>query len=402
MNFDPKNIKAAVDGIFEETVRIRRQLHQNPELSEHEEKTEALICDHLSALDIPYEKHIAGHGVCGVIYGQDRGLAVGVRADIDALPLTEMSGVPFASRNPGVMHACGHDIHTAVLLGTAMVLSKIKKELPFSVRLFFQPAEETTGGALRMIEAGCMRDPIVRDVIGLHVEPAAEAGTVRLTPGAVNAASCEFSVTVRGVSCHGAHPSTGLDPLIPACEMVGAIQSVITRRLLATDSAIITVGQFHSGNKNNIIPSETRFSGIIRTLENRQRTFLKEELRRVCEGVAAAHNTTCEIEFTDSYPALINDEGLFEIMKKSSEEILGREKVAINKTPSLGCDDFSYFCDRARGFYYNIGTARPGEISAAPIHNEFFCPDESSVRTGILTEVWGVLNIMEAMKKNDR
>ena len=138
-------------------------------------------------------------------------------------------------------------------------------------------------------------------------------------------------------------------PLIPACEMVGAIQSVITRRLLATDSAIITVGQFHSGNKNNIIPSETRFSGIIRTLENRQRTFLKDELRRVCEGVAAAHNTTCEIEFADSYPALINDESLFEIMKKSSEEILGREKVTINKAPSLGCDDFFVFLRQSPG-----------------------------------------------------
>ena len=402
MNYDINEIKKMIDGIFQETVDIRRHIHQNPELSQMEKNTSKFVCERLSQLGIEHEDNIAGYGVCGIIYGKNRNKAIGIRADMDALPIEEKNDIPFRSNNPGVMHACVQDMHTAILLGTAKILNEIKEQLPYSVKLFFQPSEETIGGARQMIEAGCLKSPTVENVIGLHVEPAVESGCVQLTPGAMNAASCEFYVTVNGISCHGAHPSGGLDPLIPACEMVGALQSVITREVLPTDSALITVGQFHSGTKNNIIPSETKFSGIIRTLKNEQRQYIKEKILQICSGIASAHGTSCVVEFSDSYPALINDDNLYELMLAASKEALGEDKVKINRIASLGCDDFSYFCQNSNGLYYNIGTAASDQISAAPIHNEFFCPDEGAIKVGILTEVWGVLKIMEALKDDEQ
>lgn len=403
MNYDSNTIglstiKKTVDDIFDEVVSIRRQIHHNPELSEHEKDTSRLVCDELSKLGIHYEDHIAGYGVCGTIYGQNHESAIGIRADMDALPIEEKVDVSFKSKNHGVMHACGHDMHTAILLGTAKVLNTVKDRLPYSVKLFFQPSEETIGGARQMIEAGCLDSPKVEHVIGLHVAPEIESGCVQFTRGAMNAASCEFYVTVKGISCHGAHPSMGLDPLIPACEMVMALQSVITRNLDPTDSALITIGQFHSGTKDNIIPSETKFSGIIRTLKNDQRPYIKELISQKLNGIAAAYGTSCTIDFKDSYPSLVNDDDLYELMLSASKEALGNEKIKINKIPSLGCDDFAYFCHSSKGLYYNLGTAAAC-VPAAPIHSDLFCPDENAIKTGILTEVWGVLKIMEALKK---
>ena len=396
-------IKKSVDSIFEETVEIRRKLHSHPELSEHEENTSRFICERLSQLGIEYEGNVAGYGVSAVIYGKDTDKAVGIRADMDALPIEEKTDVPFRSQNSGVMHACGHDIHTAILLGTAKILNEMREKLPYSVILLFQPSEETIGGARQMIEAGCLKTPEVRDGIGLHVEPELRSDSVQFIAGAMNAASCEFYVTVNGVSCHGAHPSLGLDPLIPACEMVTALQSVITRRLAPTDSAVITVGQLHSGTKNNIIPPETKFSGIIRALTNGNRQLLKEKLKEVCDGIAAAHGTTCSIEFCDSYPALVNDGALYRIMTEAAEEILGADRVKFRTVPSLGADDFSYFCQEdkgLRGLYYNVGSAKDDRTPSPPIHSDVFCPDEESIRTGMLTEIYGVLKIMEAYERD--
>lgn len=404
MNYSTSEIREAVNKNFREIVGIRRELHRHPELSEHEENTSRFICENLSRFGIEYETGLAGHGVSAVIYGRNTEEAIGIRADIDALPIEEKTEVPFRSQNPGVMHACGHDMHTAILLGTAKILNEMRETLPYSVRLLFQPSEETVGGARQMIEAGCLASPKVRDVIGLHVEPEVKADCVQFKEGAVNAASCEFFVTVNGVSCHGAHPSAGLDPLIPACEMVTAVQSIVTRRVPPAESALITVGQFHSGTKNNVIPSETKFSGIIRTLKNERRSFIKDKIREVCTGIASAHGTSCKIEFFDSYPALVNNDGLLSVMVKAAGEILGEENVEISKTPSLGADDFSYFCQESeglRGLYYNVGVAGAEQALSPPVHSDIFCPDEEGIRTGMLTEIYGVIKIMEAREKNE-
>lgn len=390
-----EQIKKQVDAVFDHIVTLRRQLHMKPELSEEEEKTSRLIQSELDALGIPYERNIAGHGVAATIYGKDRDHAVAIRADMDALPLTENTQIPYKSRIPGVMHGCGHDIHTAILLGTARILNGMKENLPGSVRLLFQPSEETIGGAKQMIDAGCLKNPEVRSVIGLHVETSVEAGAVEFIPGAMNAASCEFYVTVTGKSCHGAHPSRGIDSLLPSCTMVSSLQSIITRKMDPAEAALITVGQFHSGTKNNIISGETKFSGIIRTLNMENHAFIKEQIEQICTSTAKAYGARCTVEFQDSYPSLENDDQLLAWMQMAAEEALGSDRVKLKTKPSLGADDFAYFCHGTRGLYYNIGASRPGEEEPFPIHSDRFNPDEECIRTGILTEVAGVLKLLE-------
>ena len=399
MNYNLNKLKTRIDEIFEETVGIRRHLHMYPELGEQEEETAALIQKKLAELGIPFEKDVAGHGVSAVIYGKNRQHGVAIRADIDALPLTEKNEVPFRSKHEGVMHACGHDIHTAILIGAAKVLNEIRDDLPGSVRLLFQPSEETIGGAKQMIEAGCLKSPAINSVIGLHVESSVDAGSVQLIPGAMNAASCEFRVKVTGKSCHGAHPSSGVDSLLPACTMVSSLQSVVTRRVDPAESVLITVGRFNSGLKNNIISGETIFSGIIRTLKLEYRSFIKTQIESMCKSIAAAYGAECEVTFRDSYPSLENDDTLFDWVKESCEEMLGADHVEVQPKPSLGADDFAYFCHGTRGLYYNIGTRRAGDGEAFPIHSDRFNPDEECIRTGMLTEVASVLRILEEESK---
>lgn len=399
MKYHIEDIKSRIDEIFDEVVTFRRELHMYPELSEQESETAARIQSRLETLGIEFIPDVAGHGVVGTIYGQNKEKAVGIRADIDALPITEQTDFPYKSQIPGVMHACGHDIHTAILYGTAKILSEIKDELPGSVKLFFQPSEETVGGAKQMIDQGCLMKPEVKSVIGLHVDSTVPTGSVLFTPGPMNAASCEFYVTVTGKSCHGAHPDQGVDPLIPACNMVTALQSIITRKLDPAETGLITVGQFHSGTKNNVIPGETKFSGIIRTLNLENRSKIKEEIKKICDGIAAAHGATATVEFHDSYPSLENDDELYGWMKSVAEETLGNENVFIQPKPSLGADDFSYFCHESRGLYYMIGTGLTDGSESFSIHSEFFNPDEACIRTGILTEVMGALKILEEESK---
>ncbi|MGC2873481.1 M20 family metallopeptidase [Ihubacter sp. mB4P-1] len=396
MNYDKKQLLAAVDSVFDEAVSFRRQLHMHPELSEHETETARLIQLQLQALGIPFESNIAGNGISAVIYGKDRSRGVGIRADIDALPVTEKVEIPFKSQNTGIMHACGHDIHTAILLGTAKVLLKIQDQLPASVRLFFQPSEETIGGARQMIDAGCLENPKISSVLGLHVDTGTDAGSVEFIPGAMNAACCEFQVRVIGKSCHGAHPTDGIDALLPACTMVTSLQSILTRRMDPTDSVLITVGKFNSGVKENVISGEAIFCGTIRTLDMKSMASIKTYLADLCHNTAAAFGASCEVEFaSNGYPTLENDEQLLKWVMDSTKEILGAEHVKLTKKPSLGADDFAFFCHSSKGLYYNIGARKPGEKDAHPIHSDLFCPDEECIRTGILTQVAAILKIFE-------
>lgn len=396
MKYDKKQLLAAVDRVVDDAVAFRRQLHMHPELSEQETETAKRIALQLEELGIPYQSGIAGNGISAVIYGRDRSRGVGIRADMDALPITELVETPFKSQNPGIMHACGHDIHTAILLGTAKVLLQIQDQLPGSVRLLFQPSEETIGGARQMIEAGCLEDPKITSVLGLHVDTGTDAGSVEFIPGAMNAACCEFQVRVIGKSCHGAHPADGIDALLPACTMITSLQSILTRRMDPVDSVLITVGKFNSGVKENVISGEARFSGTIRSLDMDAMAKIKAYLADLCQHTAAAFGAGCEISFSkNSYPTLENDDQLLAWVMDAAKDILGDSHVKLTKRPSLGADDFAFFCHSAKGLYYNIGARRPGDTDAYPIHSDRFEPDEACIRTGILTQTAGVLKIFE-------
>jgi amidohydrolase len=226
------------------------------------------------------------------------------------------------------------------------------------------------------------------------VNPSVPTGSVSFTPGIANATACEFFIKVRGRASHGAHPDKGIDALLPACAMVTSLQSIITRRIDPVDAALITVGQFSAGAKNNTLADEVVFSGIIRTLDMENSAFLKKEFERLCVRTAEAYNASCDVRFQDSYPSLVNDDHLLTILKDVGEEALGKEHVLIAAKPSLGADDFAYFCHETKGIYFNLGTGSAAGGMDAPLHSAGFCPDEACMKTGILMEALGALRVM--------
>ncbi len=402
MNISYEKIKSLVSEVAPRIIDIRHDIHSHPELSEQEVRTASLIQTELDRLGIPYISDVAGHGVKAVFAGEtgEAGKtcvnAVAIRADMDALPITEKTSFEFKSQNDGVMHACGHDIHTSILLGTANVLVALASDgykLPQPVVLLFEPAEETRGGAMYMIDEGCLENPHVGSVLGLHIEPSVDVGKLEFIPGTMNAASTEFTVTVKGKSCHGASPFKGIDPLLPACNMVSSLQSIITRHIHPVDAALITVGKFSSGTAGNIIPDESTFTGIIRVLDMKNRAFIKDELAKLCNGIAESYGATCTVEYKDSYPTLVNDDELLKKISADMREKLGEENVLINPKSSLGADDFAYFCHSSKGLYFNLGSHTPDTPYQA-LHSAELDVDEGCISLGILSEVLGVLKIM--------
>lgn len=395
-----------VENIYDEVVEIRRDLHKYPELSEQEFRTAKKICEKLDQYNISYVDKVAGNGIVATIYGDkvienQRFKVVAVRADMDALPITELTALEFKSQNKGIMHACGHDIHTAVMLGTAKLLNSMKSEFSGCIKFFFQPAEESIGGAERMIESGCMEDPKVDAVIGLHVTPTLESGCVEFCPGKMNAASTEFEIIVNGESCHGAHPDNGIDSILTACHMVTALQSIVSRNLDPAEPGLITVGQFHSGNRNNIIPKDATISGIIRTLDNDTQALIKQNIIRTAKNTAQAFGANADIYFEDSYPALVNDSLIQKIIQEVAFKHLKKSDIYFMEKPSMGSEDFSYFSKHARSLFFNIGCKFDGDNSNQALHSEYFCPDENCMKTGILMEVLGVLAILDFEGEDD-
>lgn len=394
MYFDLDKIKEQVEQVYEEVLAFRRDLHMHPELSEQEIRTEEKICSRLDALQIPYQRGVAGHGVCAVIRGTTADRTVGIRADIDALPVAEQTELAYASLNLGVMHACGHDMHTAILLGTAAILKQNADTLPGTVKLFFQPSEETIGGAKQMIDAGCLEDPHVENVIALHVDPMTDLGKLKFTKGCMNAATTEMELTVRGKACHGAHPDTGIDVLPPACSIVAALQTIVSRNLAPTTPAVVTVGTFQSGTAKNVISGEAKLGGTIRALDLDVMAYLKKRVQKIAVDTAEAYGTSCEVFFEDSYPPLRNSDELSALLLPAMEEVFGAENILRNEIPSLGADDFSYFTQTCRGLYFDLGTHDPCSDEYFPLHSEHFAPQEEAVKVGMLAELTAVYTIL--------
>lgn len=395
------DIKKRIDEIYDEIVEIRRDLHMHPELSQNEVRAAEKISAYLQGLDIDYRCNVAGNGIVAWIEGkkkceikkQFRG--VGIRADIDALPVKEMCDIDFKSVNKGVMHACGHDVHTAVMLGSAKILKEMENEFCGAVKFFFQPAEETVGGAERMIKEGCLRNPDVDAVIGLHVAPLVASGDIEFCRGKMNAASTEFEILVHGQSCHGAHPDDGVDPIVVASHIVTGLQSIISRNLSPANPGVITVGKFHSGTANNIIPETAVLSGIIRALDNNTQQYIKDCVRKFSTSTAEAFGARATVSFEDSYPALVNDDFLLDSVQSVAVENLGTERIHFMPEPSLGSDDFSYFTNSVKSLYFNLGTKKEGSISSDVLHSGYYCPDEESMKSGMLIEIMSVLKLLE-------
>lgn len=373
--------RSDIDRILPKVIEIRRHVHMYPELSGEERETTAYLCEVLDQNGISYTVLPDNCGVVASVgYGE---YAVGVRAELDALPITEESGLEYASRNVGIMHACGHDIHFAAALGLLLLLKPHEDELDHAVKVFFQPAEETVGGADDMIKQGCMKSPKVNKVFGFHIAPTEKTGTVGYISGAMNAAVTDFELTVRGRSCHGAHPEQGIDAIVAASGIVTALQAVPSRRFAPTTPTIVTIGTICGGTAGNIVAGEVVMTGTLRALDEGVMAELKKIVRETCENAAEGFGATAEINYTTEYPVLRNDYELTESTVCKIADLIGKENVLKMDAPSLGADDFAFFCRKADCFYFNIGCRGESQGDEQVLHSSCLAPDEDSLRIAL-------------------
>jgi amidohydrolase len=369
-----------------EILKIRRFLHMNPELSNREFETANLIASKLLSLGLEVKTGIAKTGVTGLLRGETQGLTIGLRADMDALPIQELSSIPFKSLNPGVMHACGHDIHMSIVLGTAMVMSTLKDEINGNIKFIFQPAEEGApageeGGAKRMIQEGVLEAPSVGAIFGLHVWPE-DLGQVYFSSGPIMASSDWFQITIQGKSSHGARPHEGIDAIALASQVVISLQSIVSRAVDPTDPAVVTIGKIEGGTKANIIAEKVTIEGTIRTLSETNRRKIPRLIEDVARGITDSFDANYLFDYKKGAPPLYNHPDLASILVPTLTRILGEKNVKkIN--PQMVAEDFSYFCQKIPGFYLLLGVKDPDAPAIAPLHSPFFNPDERSISLGI-------------------
>ncbi|HEX7019996.1 MAG TPA: amidohydrolase [Gemmatimonadaceae bacterium] len=387
-------IASATERIAPKVVAWREDIHQHPELGTQEVRTSKLVADHLRSLGIEVRTDVGGHGVVGVLRGGKPGRVVALRADMDALPVTEQVDLPFKStvkamyngREVGVMHACGHDNHVAILMGVADVLAGMRTQLPGTVVFLFQPAEEGPGGAKPMIADGAMDNPKVDAVFGLHVVPDS-LGHVGFRPGAMMASSDEFTIIVHGKQTHGARPSAGIDPIVVASEIVMTAQTIVSRQIdLGQSMAVLTFGVFNAGVRNNIIPDSAYLNGTIRTLDPGIRQQVIQRLVKTATHVAEASGATAKVQIDSGYPVNVSNEALVARMIPTLDWAAGAKNVH-EMSANLASEDFSYFAQRAPGMFVNLGVVPAGQdpAKAASNHSPLFFADERALPIGVRT-----------------
>lgn len=372
-------------------LKVRRELHRKPELGLEEFLTAQLIEEELRALGIEYQRWDTA--IVGLIAGNREGPTVALRADMDALPIQEETGLPFASTHPGRMHACGHDAHTAILLGAARWLKENQGSLKGNVKLFFQPAEETVGGAATMVERGCLENPTVDYVFGLHVMPYLPVGRVETRRGALNGCSATLDVVIRGKGGHAAYPETGIDAVLMAAHVVVGLNNLVARYVSPLESAVITVGTIHGGTTSNVMAEEVRLSAALRATTDRVRDVLVERARSVVEGVSNAYGGTGKVDLSYGYAALVNDDEAVDMVEQVSTALLGPGSLVWKEKPSMGVEDFSFFTQNAPGAFYHLGCAVPGGENA-PLHSPRFILNEDCLSVGAAMQVGLVLHAM--------
>jgi amidohydrolase len=399
-------VAAAVDRILPGIVAIRHDLHRHPELSNREFRTSALVAEHLRGLGLEVRTGIAHTGVVAVLRGGRPGPTIAIRADMDALPVTEDTPYPFRStvrteflgQEVGVSHACGHDIHTAVQMGVASVLAGMRDDVPGTVLFVFQPAEEGAppgeeGGAKLMLQEGVFDGYRPEAILGLHAFAHMEVGRVGYTPGPAMAAADRFIITIRGRQAHGASPHLAIDPVVMAAQVVLAFQTIRSRTLSPFEPSVLTVGMIRGGERNNIIPATVELQGTVRTFDPAVQDLVERRMREILDGITHAGGGSYEIDYHRATPVTVNDRELARRLHPTLDRLMGATSV-VDVPATAGAEDFSFFANTVPGFFYRLGTTAPGTVSGDH-HTPTFMADDASIPIGMRVMTGLVLDYLE-------
>ena len=370
-------------GFQDQLIRIRRDIHAHPELGFEEVRTAGLVAEFLQNLGLAVTSGIGRTGVVGILRGGRLGKTIAIRSDMDALPIAEENDTPYASKEPGKMHACGHDGHTTMNLGAAMLLAQQQESLPGQVKFIFQPAEEIApGGAEAMLADGALEDPSVDAIIGLHLTPDLPTGTLRIRPGIMMGLSEEFVIRIRGKGGHGARPHQTVDPIYIGAQVVTALQSIVSRNIDPAEPVAVSFGQFHAGTVFNVIPSTACLNGTVRCLDPDVSNYVKQRLEALIQGIVRSNGGEYEFNYIPNCPRALNDPMLTALVQGVAVDLLGPESVQPMLHPSLGTEDFCYFSARVPGAYFQFGTKNVARGITYPLHGPKFDIDEAVLPLG--------------------
>src|SRR5262245_14835718 len=390
-------IDAVVARIEPELVALRRRIHQHPELAFEEHETARAVADYLAKLDIPHRTGVGKTGVVGLIGNAAAGPVVGVRADMDALPIEEASGVEFSSRVPGKMHACGHDVHTTIALGVAHALSTMRKSIPGGVKLIFQPAEETLSGAAAMIADGALENPPLAAIVGFHNSPRLDTGFVAYCDGLGHASAAAFDIVLKGRAGHAAQPQRAIDAIVGAAQLVTQLQTIVSREIAASVPAVLTIGQIEGGTARNVIAERVTLKGTARTRDPKAEKLVEDAVRRVVAGVAAGLRLEHEIQWTRQVPVLKTDAGVTARTAAAMADVMGADRVVRIDEPTMGSEDFAWFAERVPAAHLRIGSKIEGVDTS--VHRADYRCDERAIGIGVRVVTRVVLNLLEQEKR---
>ena len=380
-------IKDLAEALKPRLIEIRRHLHSHPELSGQEHQTAAYVAGVLSSCGIVVQESVGKTGVIGELVGRTDDRLVAIRTDMDALPITEGTNLQFASRKPGIMHACGHDVHTTVGLGTAMVLSQLGEVLPGNIRFIFQPAEEIAQGASWMVRDGVMND--VSAIFSLHVFPSIPAGSVGIRYGALTAAADDLEIIIMGESGHGARPHEAVDAIWIASQVITTLQQAISRTQNPLRPMVLTIGQISGGRAPNVIADQVRLAGTVRSLHPETHANLPAWIEKIVANVCNSYGARYEINYRRGVPSVQNDLALTQLLEASAKEAWGSDRVQILPEPSMGAEDFSVYLEQAPGTMFRLGVGFKNQLNY-PLHHPLFEVDESAIVTGVVTLAYSI------------
>lgn len=390
---DNDYLKTKAAEIEEWIINIRRDFHKYPELGFEEYRTRDKIIEYLEEMNIEYNI-IATTGVVGIIRGKEKGKTVALRADMDALPMTDKKEVSYKSKINGKMHSCGHDAHMAILLGAAKILQELKGSIKGNIKLLFQPAEETLGGAKPMIKEGVLDSPYVDGIFGLHVDNSLEKGTIGIRYGQMKAASDMIDIVIYGKNSHGAYPQNGIDAIAIANQVMSSLQTIVSRNVDPRSSAVLTIGTIKGGYARNIVADKVEMEGIVRTLNRETRKLVLYNIKNIVEKVSQSMGGKGELIRTEGYVALNNHDNMVNIVKQNGLELLGKENIYEMPYPSFGVEDFSFFTEARPSAFFHLGSGNQAKGIVEGGHTPYFDIDEDCLADGVLLQVKNALEFL--------